>query len=92
MRAIADMILRLTARGNAQPQENHDAEVASVGAVFLAISSLGIAARLVSHRIKRRRIQIDDALLLWAHVRFYIPISDTTLTSHRPSISRKQSL
>lgn len=63
------MALRFMKRLDALSSENHDTDVICVGAIFLTISSLGIAARLVSHRIKKRRLQIDDILLLWAHVR-----------------------
>lgn len=49
--------------------DNHDVEVVAVGVVLMVISTLGIAARFISHKIKGRQYHVDDWLLLWAHVR-----------------------
>lgn len=49
-------------------EENKNHAVFSVCAVFIALSSAGLAARMVSKRMKRNPVLIDDHLIIWAYV------------------------
>ena len=74
-------------RANSTPDENRNTEVFVVAAVFLIVAFTGLVARLSSKRIKRKSLQIDDILLIWAFVSTSMPyysISfDKTIDSQR---------
>ena len=53
---------------NSEREENKNDAVSSVCAVFLVLSSVGLAARMASKRIKRSQILLDDLLIIWAYV------------------------
>lgn len=55
-------------QSSSMAEEKHDHAVFSVCAVFLVLSSTGLAARMVSKKIKRRQFRIDDLLIIWAYV------------------------
>ena len=52
-----------------QSNANHNAELISISVVFVILSFLGIICRLVSKRMKRTSLMLDDYLLLMAFVR-----------------------
>lgn len=47
---------------------NKNRAVLSICAVFLVLSSTGLAARIVSKRMKNTQFLFDDLLLIWAYV------------------------
>ena len=51
---------------------NHDAQLVGISVAFVVLSFLGIACRLVSKRMKRSSLMIDDNLLLMAFVRLFL--------------------
>lgn len=53
-----------------QSTENKNNAVFSVGAVFLVISTAGMAARLASKKMKRTPFFVDDVLVIWAYVSY----------------------
>ena len=58
----------ITQQASAESDENKHDAVFSVCAVFLVLSSTGLAARMVSKRLKRSRFLIDDLLIIWAYL------------------------
>lgn len=55
------------------PEErtNKTGLVIRVYGAMLALTTLGLAARIASKRLKRNQILIDDFLILWAYVRWH---------------------
>ena len=62
---MAPFVIR---QASSQSSENKDNAVFSVCAVFLALSSAGMAARVASKRIKRSEFLVEDLLIIWAYV------------------------
>ena len=62
---MAPLFIRQT---KSESDENKDSTVFSVCGIFIFLSSAGIAARMVSKRIKRTKFHIDDVLIIWAYV------------------------
>lgn len=63
--SMAPFIIR---QANSESEENRNDAVFSVCAVFLVLSSTGLAARMGSKRMKRSQFLIDDLLIIWAFV------------------------
>ena len=58
----------LILRASQPPDQNRNTEVFAAAAAFLILAFLGLVARLSSKRIRRRALQVDDLLLVWAFV------------------------
>ena len=63
--AMAPLIIR---QASSESDENKNRALFSVCGVFLVLSSAGLAARMISKRIKRTQFLIDDVLIVWAYV------------------------
>ena len=48
--------------------ENHDAELYAVSIIFTVLAAVAVGLRIAATRIKARRLEIDDYLVLLAFV------------------------
>ncbi len=62
---MARIIIR---QASSESEMNKNGAVLSICAVFLVLSSTGLAARIVSKRMKNTQFLFDDLLLIWAYV------------------------
>lgn len=83
-----DSHLSLAIRQEApNPKDNHDSEIIAIGAVFLALSTMGLIARMVSHAMRHINVRLDDYLLFWAYVRIdMLSLSHQADPQRRPSV------
>ena len=63
-----NMTVFVLRQASPQSDDNKDRAIFSVCAVFLLISSIGMAARLASKWEKRSPFSVDDLLIIWAYV------------------------
>ena len=52
-----------------EKNDNHNGELISIAIVFLFVSFVGLVCRMLSKRMKRASLVLDDFLLLLAFVR-----------------------
>ena len=64
---MAPIIVR---QASSELEKDKNGAVLSICAVFLVLSSTGLATRIVSKRMKGTQFLFDDILLLWAYVNY----------------------